>query len=97
VVEKVTMARPPPAATKIPGSTVRRWCARLRSSASQLVELLARRSSALLARVAEHAGVIADRRALVEAFGAVAGQAVGARLSSLAAITHELERGVRVM
>jgi len=101
VVEKATMARPPPEQTekraRIPPCTVRRWQARLDSSARQLVQMLAASGAALLEAIAERVGPGAARRTLVEVHTAMTRSAIGARLGTLGALAHRLERGIRLM
>jgi hypothetical protein len=101
VVEKAAMAGPAPEQTEertsVPASTVRRWRARLASSAGQLVQLLAASGTALLEAIAERVGPSAARRALVEVHGAMTRSGMGARLGTLGALAHRLERGIRLM
>ena len=84
----------------IPVRTQRRWRARLAASARVLIVLLAVSSSAVLESLATRLGVDATRHELVVAhadLAGLAGLAAGERLSTLAALVHRLERGIRLM
>lgn len=83
-----TQAPSPPARTR------QRWMARLRSSARQLVVLLASRGTKAVQAVAERLGAGADRMRLVKAH-ALAFDVPG--LWQLAALVDRLERGIRLM
>jgi hypothetical protein len=103
VVERTVIPRPPQEQERPTGgpciakSTVRRWVARLDSSARQLVALLAASRAELLEEIADRVGLDAVRYALVEVHSAIVGADIGARLGTLAALTHRLERGIRLM
>jgi hypothetical protein len=77
--------------------TVARWRARLASSARMLVVLLALSGGAALEEVGKRVGRSGTRRALVEAYAAAACTPIGERLSTLGALLHRLERGIRLM
>jgi len=81
----------------VPERTERRWRARLAASARVLVVLLATSSGAVLEDLAVRAGIDATRGELVVAHADLAGIAAGERLSTLAALVHRLERGIRLM
>ena len=83
-------------APAIPARTVKRWRARLESAARVLVVLLAT-SSALLAPIATTAGLDATRAELVEVHAQATGATSWGQLSTLAALAHRLERGIRLM
>lgn len=85
------------AAVPIPARTRRRWHARLAASARVLVVLLAVSGSAILEGLAMRVGLDAARGELVIAHAERAGLAAGERLSTLAALVHRLERGIRLM
>lgn len=97
-VERVL--EPAPATTTeplIPERTKRRWRARLAATARVLVVLLAASGGAAFEAISSCVGLDATRGALVAAHAEVASVAAGERLSALAAITHRLERGMRLM
>lgn len=77
--------------------TVARWRARMASSARVLVVLLALSGGAALEEVAKRVGHWGTRRELVEAYAAAARTPIGERLSTLGAVLHRLERGIRLM
>jgi DNA-directed RNA polymerase subunit RPC12/RpoP len=85
------------AAPAIPLRTRRRWRARLAATARVLVVLFAVSGGAVLEGLAMRLGVDATRRELVIAHAEVAGLPPGERLSTLAALVHRLERGIRLM
>lgn len=83
-------------ARPVPARTRRRWNARLRSAARQLVLLLAAHDEADVARIASVAGFESSRRELIGVFTAT--RALGTRpLADLAAVIHGLEPGIRLM
>lgn len=82
---------------EVPSSTRRRWLARLRSSARQLVVLLASRGTQVVRSVAWRAGADASRAALVASYTAVFGTEAGTVCASVAALADRLERGIRLM
>jgi hypothetical protein len=84
-------------AVPIPARTRQRWRARLAASARVLVVLLAVSGGALLERLAMRLGVDATRDELVVAHAELADLAPGEWLSTLAALVHRLERGLRLM
>lgn len=86
-----------PARAPVPRRTVRRWKARLGSSARHLVQVLATSASALWTGVAQAVGLGGTRRALVKELAAVQGTAPGRRLAEPAALLHRLCPGVRLM
>lgn len=90
-------ARPAAHALPIGASTKARWQARLASSSRLLVVLLALSGGVALESVATRVGWLGTRGKLVDAYAAEAGTAPGERLSSLGALVHRLERGVRLM
>jgi hypothetical protein len=77
--------------------TLARWRARLASSARLLVVLLALSGGAALEEVGKRVGHSGTRMALADAYAAAARTPVGERLSSLGALLHRLERGIRLM
>ena len=84
----------------VPGRTQRRWRGRFSSAARLLVVLLATSGSAVLAAIAVSTGLGATRGELVAAHACAASAATsapGARLATLAALVHRLERGIRLM
>jgi hypothetical protein len=81
----------------VPERTERRWRARLAASARVLVVLLASSSGVVLEDLAVRVGVDATRGEFVAAHAALAGVPGGERLSTLAALVHRLERGIRLM
>lgn len=93
---------PSPAAAPMPriGASTRtkaRWQARLGSSSRMLVVLLALSGGVALENVAQRVGLVGTRGELVAAYAVEAATAAGERLSSLGALVHRLERGVRLM
>jgi hypothetical protein len=99
-VERAVKPKDTPAradAPKIPARTVRRWRARLASSAAVIVALIAGRGGRDLAAHAAVVGHDISRMVLVDAFTGWTNTAPGSRLSVLATLTHALERGVRLM
>lgn len=84
-------------AVPIPARTQRRWRARLAATARVLVVLLAASGGAVLEGLATRVGLDATRGELVIAHAELAGLDAGERLSTLAALVHRLERGIRLM
>jgi hypothetical protein len=102
VVERV--ARPaseaPPLTTtgsKVAARTRGRWLARLSSSARVLVAVLAISAGVVLEEIAQRVGLMGTRGELIEAYVAMTAPPASERLSSLAALVHRLERGIRLM
>ena len=96
VVEPVETPAPASAPT-VPARTQRRWRARFASGARQLVVLLATCGGVVLTAIAVSIGLDATRAELVAAHARAASVAPEARLSTLAAIVHRLERGLRLV
>ena len=92
-----TSASPAPDALPIGASTKARWQARLGSSARMLVVLLALSGGVALENVAQRVGLLGTRGEFVAAYAVEAATAAGERLSTLGALVHRLERGVRLM
>lgn len=86
-----------PGARAIPKRTKGRWASRLASSARALVVVLAASGAAALERVAQQVGLDGSRSELVEALGRSVKLASGERLSTVGALLHRLERGLRLM
>lgn len=84
-------------APPIPAQTQRRWHARFAASARVLVVLLAASGGLALEALATKAGLDATRAELVDAHAAIEHVAPASRLSTLAALVHRLERGIRLM
>ena len=93
----------PEVAMPVPARTVRRWRARLASSAAMIIAALATAFDVPdLATVVERAGYAASRIELCTIFaervlGAGAKPHGGERLGQLAALVHRLAPGVRLM
>ena len=81
----------------VPERTRLRWLGRLRSSARQLVVLLATTGVAAVKAIAEGVSLDSTRLDLVEAYTVGFGPAPGERFASLAALVDRLERGIRLM
>ena len=82
----------------VPPSTHRRWLGRLRSSASQLVQLLAARASSLFPPSLLHAvAQVPTRSKLIETFQASCTEFTARPFALLAAWIHRLEPGIRLM
>ena len=80
----------------VPARTRRRWNARLRSSALQLVHLLSHHRDEDVVRFASLVGLGGSRRELIEIF--IAGRVLGTHaLADVAATIHALEPGVRLI
>ncbi|MBI5536569.1 MAG: hypothetical protein HY898_27865 [Deltaproteobacteria bacterium] len=87
----------PTEAPEPPTRTRQRWMARLRSSARQLMVLLASRGTQAVQAVGAAVGVNATRTALVREHAVQLGIPVLWRLATLAALVDRLERGIRLM
>jgi hypothetical protein len=87
----------PAGAPEIPERTERRWRARLASAALVVVTLLAASNKDALEAVARDVGLDATRGELVAAHAQHTSAPPGERLAPLAAVTHMLERGIRLM
>ena len=81
----------------IPDRTERRWRTRLAAAALVVVTLLAASNVTTLEAIARTAGLNATRAEVIAASALHSGSMPGARLASLAATTHMLERGIRLM
>lgn len=77
--------------------TLARWRARLASSVRMLVVMLALSGGGALEEVSQRVGLSGTRMDLVEAYAAATGTPRGERLSTLGALLHRLERGIRLM
>jgi hypothetical protein len=84
-------------ASSVPEQTRRRWRARLAASARILLALFAARGDDDVQRVAANVSADATRAVLVQAFAGSSHIADGEQLASVAALSHRLERGVRLM
>jgi hypothetical protein len=87
----------PADAPVIPRRTRDRWMTRLMAAARVIVLLLAVSGGAALAELAAATPLDATRMVLVDAHALVAAARVNERLSTLATLTHRLERGIRLM
>lgn len=99
-VERVVLpgaAPPPSAAPPIPKRTRSRWRTRLAAAARVLVVLLAASGGQALESVAAQVGLDASRAELVQGYAEQIDVPRGARLAAVAAVTHQLERGIRLM
>lgn len=99
-VERVVEPAVTPArldAPTVPARTRRRWRARFRSAARQLVVLLATAVAPVLTAIAMSVGLDATRAELVGAHAHGACVPPGARLATIAALVHRLEPGLRLM
>lgn len=99
-VERVALpgGEPPPsAAPPIPERTRSRWRTRLAAAARVLVVLLAASGGQALESVAAQVGLDASRAELVQGYAERIDVPRGARLAAVAAVTHQLERGIRLM
>ena len=97
-VEAVTLsAPPPPSQPRVPKRTVQRWQSRLRSSALVLAQLFAATGDALFARIMSALDHEATRQELVRAYADQAQWPPGVQLLALAALTHRLMPGIRLM
>lgn len=86
---------PPP--RPVPMRTRDRWLGRLKSSARQLVVLLATTGTTAVKAIAESVDLDATRLDLVEAYGDFCRVTSGTRFASLAALVERLERGLRLV
>ena len=86
-----------PSSPAIPGRTERRWRARMMQAALVVVTLLAASNVATFEGIARSVGLDATRAVLVAAHVRHTRAAPGTRLAPLAATTHMLERGIRLM
>lgn len=89
-----TVDRADPDRAAVPPQTRRRWRARLASSARVLVALIAARGDRDLAT---NVGADATRATLVERYADRSRVVEGELLARVAALAHQLERGVRLM
>lgn len=97
-VERVVLPGDVPGpSTPIPERTRRRWHSRLAAAARVLVVLLAASGGIVLEAVAAKVGLDVSRGELVQAYAEHTEIPRGARLAAVAALTHRLERGVRLM
>lgn len=97
-VERVALpGEVPRAAPPVPERTQYRWRARLAATARVLVVLLAASGGFVLESVAAQVGLDASRAELVHAYAEQTEVPRGARLAAVAALTHRLERGIRLM
>jgi hypothetical protein len=87
----------PSAAPPVPERTLCRWRSRLAATARVLVVLLAASGGLALEAVAAQVGLDASRADLVHTYAEQVDVAGGARLAAVAALTHRLERGIRLM
>lgn len=85
------------AAPPVPERTECRWRARLAAAARVLVVLFAASGGFVFESVAAQVGLDASRAEFVHAYAEQADVARGARLAEVAALTHRLERGIRLM
>ena len=99
VVEQVVRPAPPMTTTgpRVAATTRGRWLARLSSSARVLVAVLAISAGVVLERVAQRVGLMGTRSELVCVYVSMTVPPASERLSSLAALVHRLERGIRLM
>lgn len=102
VVERVVRPTPsaPPITTtgpRIAATTRGRWLARLSLSARVLVAVLAISAGVVLEEIAQRVGLMGTRGELIETYVARTAAPTNERLSSLAALVHRLERGIRLM
>jgi hypothetical protein len=84
---------PPPIAAR----TRVRWLSRLSASARVLVAVLATSVGVMLEELAKCVGLSGTRGALVDAYVGIAAALPSEQLSSLAALVHRLEPGLRLM
>jgi hypothetical protein len=98
VVERVTLpGEMERVALPVPERTRCRWSARLAAAARVLVVLLAASGGFILESVAAQVGLDASRAELVQAYAEQTDVPRGAQLAVVAALTHRLERGIRLM
>jgi len=97
-VERVVLpGEVPSAAPPVPERTRCRWSARLAAAARVLVVLFAASGGFVLESVAAQVGLDASRAELVHAYAEQTEVSRGAQLAVVAALTHRLERGIRLM
>jgi hypothetical protein len=96
-VERAAVSGAAHAGPRISTRTKERWRERLASSARVLVVLLAMTGGSALEGVAMQVGLSGTRAELVASYAAVTAAPAGERLSSLGALVHRLERGLRLM
>jgi hypothetical protein len=99
-VERVALPGEAPArsaAPPVPERTRCRWSARLAAAARVLVVLFAASGGFVLESVAAQVGLDASRAELVHAYAEQTDGPRGAQLAVVAALTHRLERGIRLM
>lgn len=83
---------------RVPSTRTRqRWLDRLRSSAAQLVRLVMSRAGKTKESVVQVLRCDGSRAELVESYAGVMGIASGRRYATVAALVHDLERGIRLM
>ncbi len=92
---------PPTAGTtiqRVPSTRTRqRWLERLRASAAQLVQLMKSRAGKKMRSVVRALQPDITRALLTEHYARVRGIASGRRYAAVAALVHDLERGIRLM
>jgi hypothetical protein len=86
-----------PSARPVRARTKARWRGRLASSARVLVVLLAMSGGTVLEKLAMQVGLLGTRGELALTYDRMVGAAQGERLSTLGAMVHRLERGLRLM
>jgi hypothetical protein len=96
-VERAVVSDASPVGSTMSRRTKERWRERLASSARVLVVVLAMTGGGALEGVAKQVGLSGTRAELVAAYAAVTAAPGGERLSSLGALVHRLERGLRLM
>ena len=97
-VERVALPGEASSATLvIPERTQCRWRSRLAAAARVLVVLFAASSGLLIESMAAQVGLDASRADLVHSYAERIDVPDGARLAAVAALTHRLERGIRLM
>lgn len=92
-----TPTRAAPVRPAIPARTQERWYARLAASARVLVAVLAASVGRLLEEVAMRVGLSGTRGELVDVYVGITAPPTSERLSSVAALVHRLEPGLRLM
>ena len=99
-VERVALSGEAPATTTaptIPERTLCRWRSRLAAAARVLVVLFAASGGQALEAVATKVGLDASRAELVQGYAQRIEVPHGTRLAAVATMTHQLERGIRLM
>jgi hypothetical protein len=97
-VEGETLGPPPhEEAPRVPRRTVRRWMARLASSALALAQVVATAAVLPLMPLVRDLGFRATRLAFVLGFAKAMAARVGQRLAAPAELIHRLAPGVRLM